>query len=186
VVSLLFAVCACADVHAMCACADVHAMCACADVHAMCACADLHAMCACADIHASVMHVCMHVQRSCRCHAYVHICICACMRASAMHVCVNAIIALCICMFAMQMQCTTAPNSTTHEHGRQTYQPAKFSNIQLLRPVTSFCTETNSQCIAYSGVVHEPLLTHDPSRSRFRVSLNPPKRHPSSKICVWD
>ncbi len=27
----------------------------------------------------------------------------------------------------------------------------------------------HTQCIAYSGVVPEFLLTHDPSRSRFRV-----------------
>ena len=32
-----------------------------------------------------------------------------------------------------------------------------------------FCTETDFKCIAYSGVIPEPLLTHDPSRSRFRV-----------------
>ena len=37
----------------------------------------------------------------------------------------------------------------------------------VTRPVTFFCTKTNSQCIAYSGVIPEPLLTHDPSRSRF-------------------
>ena len=50
-----------------------------------------------------------------------------------------------------------------------------FSSFQLqlsqTRPVKTFCTETDSQCIAYSGVVPEPLLTHDPSR--FRVYFTP-------------
>ena len=48
-----------------------------------------------------------------------------------------------------------------------------FFSIQLqlsqTQTVNIICTETGSQCIAYSGVVPEPLLTHDPSRSRFRV-----------------
>ena len=30
-------------------------------------------------------------------------------------------------------------------------------------------TDTDSRCIAFSGVIPEPLLTHDPSRPRFRV-----------------
>ena len=56
--------------------------------------------------------------------------------------------------------------------GRPLSQQIIFSN-QLQRSQTQTvkrnCTETSSQCIAYSGVVPEPLLTHDPSRSRFRV-----------------
>ena len=35
------------------------------------------------------------------------------------------------------------------------------------------CTESESQCIACSGVVPEPLLIPDPSRSRFRVYFIP-------------
>jgi len=55
--------------------------------------------------------------------------------------------------------------------GRQTYQPAKIFSFQLqlsqTRPVNLFAPK--QQSIAYSGVVPELLLTHDPSRSRFRV-----------------
>ena len=42
------------------------------------------------------------------------------------------------------------------------------------RPSLFFCTETDSQRIASSGVIPEHLLTHDPSRSRFRVYFKRP------------
>ena len=43
------------------------------------------------------------------------------------------------------------------------------------------CTENDPPCIAYSDVVPEPLLTHDPLRSRFRVSF---QASPSADKCV--
>ena len=49
---------------------------------------------------------------------------------------------------------------------------------------------THSQCIAHSGMVPEPLLTHDPSRSRFReyfipVSTIPCSQHSQHAPVTW-
>ena len=55
--------------------------------------------------------------------------------------------------------------------GRQTYQPVRQLSATAQPDATckNFRTDTDSQCIASSGLIPEPLLTHDPSRSRFRV-----------------
>ncbi len=45
--------------------------------------------------------------------------------------------------------------------------------ISEIKPVLNFALTLHSQRTANAGVVPEPLLTHDPSRSRFRVYFKP-------------
>ena len=76
------------------------------------------------------------------------------------------------CLTSRKTSNQTANTQDINARGLQTYQPANSSSFRLklsqMRPV-KVCTEADLQCIAYSGMILEPLLTHDPLQLRFRL-----------------